>query len=189
MSRQRKRAGHSILFLLALLLMASGALRIGTNLGQALAAEADTSEAEASGPLNCPAPPAALAEALSQREATILVQEAALGQRLAALALTEQVIAARLAELTQAEEGLKATLALADGAAEEDVSRLTEVYQRMKPKDAALLFDAMDPQFASGFLGRMQPDAAAAILSGMRPDAAYALSVLLAGRNASVPKQ
>jgi flagellar motility protein MotE (MotC chaperone) len=88
-----------------------------------------------------------------------------------------------------AEEELKATLALADGAAEDDIARLTAVYQAMKPKDAAALFETMSPEFAAGFLGRMPPDSAAAILSGMSSEAAYGISVIVAGRNADVPKE
>jgi flagellar motility protein MotE (MotC chaperone) len=45
----------------------------------------------------------------------------------------------------------------------------------------------MDPGFAAGFLGRMRPDAAAAVLAGMDPAAAYAISAIIAGRNARAP--
>ena len=79
-------------------------------------------------------------------------------------------------------------LALADGAAEKDIQKLTAVYQAMKPKDAAALFETMSPEFAAGFLGRMPPEAAAAILSGMSSEAAYGVSVIVAGRNAAAPK-
>jgi flagellar motility protein MotE (MotC chaperone) len=47
----------------------------------------------------------------------------------------------------------------------------------------------MDPVFAAGFLGRMRSDAAAAILAGLPPELAYSISVVLAGRNASVPTE
>jgi flagellar motility protein MotE (MotC chaperone) len=90
--------------------------------------------------------------------------------------------------LAAAEAKLSETLSRADGAAETDLAQLTQVYESMKPKDAAKLFAAMDPEFAAGFLGRMQPASSAAIMSGMPADAAYAVSVLLAGRNAMVPK-
>ena len=87
------------------------------------------------------------------------------------------------------EAKLRATLAVADGAAEADVERLTAVYQAMKPKDAAALFETMSPDFAAGFLGRMAPESAAAILSGMSAEAAYGISVIVAGRNAKAPKE
>jgi flagellar motility protein MotE (MotC chaperone) len=107
---------------------------------------------------------------------------------MAALDLAEAAITARLADLATAEADLKATLSLADGAAENDLARLTAVYESMKPADAAALFTAMAPEFAAGFLGRMRPETAAAVLSGMAPETAYSISALIAGRNALVPK-
>ncbi len=184
----RRRTGRGALAILALLLASSGALRIGSGVGaaMALAPEAEVT-AEGSVALNCPAPPLALAEALSLRESRVLAQEAALADRMAALVLAEAAASKRLAEMEAAEGELKATLALADGAAEGDLARLTAVYEAMKPKDAAALFETMAPEFAAGFLGRMQPSTAGAILSGMQADAAYGISVILAGRNANAP--
>jgi flagellar motility protein MotE (MotC chaperone) len=184
--RVRGRAGRGILVLLALLLASSGALRMGQLAGAALA---NSEAAPEAAPEACPPPPVALAEALAAREAQVTVLEAAMAERKAALALAEEAISRRMAELEAAETSLKATLALADGAAEDDLLRLTTVYETMKPKDAAALFETMAPEFAAGFLGRMRPEAAAAVLSGMSPDAAYSISVLIAGRNAAVPKE
>ncbi len=126
---------------------------------------------------------------LREREARVSAREAALETRLQALAVAEDQISKNIAALTRAEDELAATMALADTAAEDDLSRLTAVYENMKPKEAAPLFEAMDPpQFAAGFLGgRMRPDAAASILAGLDPKTAYAISVILAGRNAAVP--
>ena len=80
-------------------------------------------------------------------------------------------------------------MATADKAAENDIGRLTAVYENMKPDQAAALFRLMEPSFAAGFLGRMRPDSAAAILAGLEPDLAYSISVVLAGRNADVPRE
>lgn len=91
--------------------------------------------------------------------------------------------------MREAEEQLAATLARADRAAEQDVSQLVEVYESMNPKNAAQIFEAMDVTFAAGFLSRMQREAAAEILSGLPPDKAYAVSVVIAGRNASAPRE
>lgn len=188
MTPLRRRAGRGALFVLALTLASSGALRLGSGVGEALA-QAGAEGNGATHPLVCPEPPAALAEALSAREARVSALEAAIEEQQAALVLTDTAIRDRLAELAKAEEDLAATLALADGAAEADLARLTEVYQTMKPKDAAALFETMSPDFSAGFLGRMRPDAAASILAGMTPESAYAVSVLLAGRNANAPTE
>lgn len=184
-----KRPGRGALVILALFLASSGALRIGGLAGEAMAnANAETPATAPEEPADCPAPPPALLQALNAREAQVRVQEAATADRMAALALADAAITARMKELVGAEASLKALLAIADGAAEQDLARLTAVYEAMKPADAAALFGAMAPEFAAGFLGRMQPAAAAAVMSGMAPDQAYSISVLIAGRNAAAPK-
>jgi flagellar motility protein MotE (MotC chaperone) len=191
--KHTRRKPNGTLVVLALLLAISGALRLGDGIGvvfagASVAAEsADSDTAEAA--LNCPKPPAALAEALSDREARILAKETALEDRLSALALANQAIEIRMQRLASAEARLSETLARADGASEADLTRLTEVYTSMKPKDAAALFTTMEPDFAAGFLGRMPAESSAAILTGMTPENAYAVSAILAGRNANVPKE
>ena len=182
---QRKSVGRGALMILALILASAGALRVGTGIGAAIAEEAVV---DGAAPLNCPQPPAALAAALVGRESEVKKQETELADRIAALALANQAIDKRMAELQVAEESLKKTLSIADGAAEKDLARLTAVYEAMRPADAATLFQTMAPEFAAGFLGRMRPETAALVLAGMRPDKAYSISVLIAGRNATAPK-
>jgi flagellar motility protein MotE (MotC chaperone) len=185
----RRRISQGTLFIVAMLFASSGALRLGSGIGAALA----KSEEDDAAPLSeieaktCEMP-TALSAALTLREERIVAQEASLKERLAALALADAAITRRMEELKAVEEELKSTLAAADGAAEEDIRQLTAVYQAMKPKDAAALFETMSPEFAAGFLGRMPPESAAAILSGMSSEAAYGISVIVAGRNADVPK-
>lgn len=186
MSGSQRRSGRGALVILALILAASGALRFGAGVGEAMA---NASKETPSEPLDCPLPPAALAEALVGREAAVRAKEDAIAERLAALALADQAISKRMEELKAAEDELRSTLTIADGAAEKDLARLTAVYEAMKPADAAALFQTMAPEFAAGFLGRMQPEAAAAVLAGMQTDKAYSISVLIAGRNATAPKQ
>ena len=187
---RRMRGGRGALVILALFLASSGALRIGAGVGQALANAPEPAEALpvlAAG--SCPEPPLALAQALQARDAEVTARSSALEDRLAALALAEEAIVLRLAEMQTAEDQLKATLSIADGAAEEDLARLTAVYEVMKPADAARIFATMAPEFAAGFLGRMRPESAAAVMAGMVPDQAYSISVLIAGRNALAPKE
>ena len=187
MKRQPFR-GRGASVILALMLAASGALHLGSGVGEALAnVDAQVTDPR-SDTVACPVPPVALAQALSERESALSAKEASYADRMAALTLADHAVSARLNELRDAESQLKATLSLADGAAEEDLKRLTSVYEAMKPADAAALFEAMEPDFAAGFLGRMSASAAAAVLSGMTPQSAYSISVLVAGRNASVPK-
>ena len=182
----KMRFGRGALAVIAISCAASGALRLGFGVGQALAL---VPEGKAETAVQCSDPPLAVAEALSAREARLGQRESALQDRMAALALAEQAVQARLAEMTEAKESLMKVVSVADGAAEKDLSKLTAVYEAMKPADAARLFAAMSPDFAAGFLGRMKPETAAAVLSALEPVAAYRLSALIAGQNANAPTE
>ena len=189
-----KRPARGTLMLIASLLILSAAIRVSDDAGRAFALsnEADTPDAIEPGDTAevCePAPDVAeVLKALRDRETQIKQREAQIAEKMQALSVADQAIEERLVALQEAEESLRATLAIADSAAEDDLTRLTAVYESMKPKEAAALFEQMDPQFAAGFLGRMQPAAAAGVMAGLTPDTAYAVSVILAGRNALVPK-
>ncbi|WP_102106674.1 MotE family protein [Oceaniglobus roseus] len=179
---------------LALILALSGALRLAGGTGQAIAREVQAlgpaSDANADTGACAPDPDvAAVLDALAEREKRVEEREAYIAERSAALAGAEKELTAQLAELKAAEDQLEQTLARADTASEEDIARLTAVYENMKPKEAAALFETMAPDFAAGFLGRMRPDAAAKVIGGLSAEAAYSISVVLAGRNANAPKE
>lgn len=195
--RRRRRSGRGVLWVIAMMFVMSGLLRFGGETGRAIASEiagegGDGHAADGGEHAAEAMPTDNLAEVLAllrEREEKVAAREAALEDRMQALAVAEEQVTTNLAKLEEVEASLKATMAMASTAAEDDLSRLTTVYENMKPKDAAPLFAAMDPQFAAGFLGRMRADAAAAIMAGLDPDAAYTISVLLAGRNARVPTE
>jgi flagellar motility protein MotE (MotC chaperone) len=145
-----RRFAPGALVVLALLFASSGALRLGSDLGAALAAISDEpAEDLPAEPASCAAPPAALAAALKARDEEVTAREAMIEERFAALELAQAAIDKRMGELAAAEEGLKKTISLADGAAEQDLGTLTSVYEAMKPADAARLFAAMAPEYAA----------------------------------------
>ena len=133
--------------------------------------------------------PSVLLAALASRQEQIATREAYIDGREQTLKVAEARIAEQLAALRGAEERLAATLAQADDAAENDVAQLTEVYERMKPADAAGIFETMDIQFAAGFFARMRPDSAANIMAELPSELAYSISVVMAGRNANAPRE
>lgn len=191
-ARKPRRRARGTLSVIAALLVGSAVLRMATGAGTAFAREDAGQEGVVTrAAMTCPVPEdmGPLIEALQTRETRVAQREAHLRDRLQALAIAEEEISTKTAELVAAEAALRATLALVDTAAEDDVTRLVNVYQAMKPKDAAALFETMAPEFSAGFLARMTPESAAGILSGLSPQAAYTISVILAGRNASVPKE
>ncbi len=183
-----RRSPRSALLAIGLLFVCSALLRLGDGVGRALASE--PAAAEPSAATAGPDPSAEIGQvlaALKQREDQVATRESRLADLEQNLALARSSVDARLAELEAAEKRLATTIAMADSAADEDISKLVAVYEAMKPKEAARLFEQMDPSFAAGLLGRMQPDAAAAVLAGVDPAKAYTISVVLAGRNAAAP--
>ena len=197
-ARKSRRPGRGVLFVIAGLMATSGIIRLGLGLGEAWAVGTAPAVADAASAATRPAacPPSLgtdaqimpLVNAMKAREERVAQRETAVANRAAALALTDTAVTAKLAALKAAEDSLSAKLTLADGAAEKDVSKLTAVYENMKPKDAGPIFQQMAPEFAAGFLGRMKPESAAMILAGLTPEKAYTVSVILAGRNANAPK-
>lgn len=195
--RKRKSLkGKGPVGMLVLLFVASAGIRLMSGAGAVMAEVGDASvEAPETTPasMQANAPDteelSAMLQAFQRREERIVLQEEQIAKRMAALRNADERINAKLVELKAAETELRSTLALATTAAEDDLARLTTVYENMKPKTAAALFEEMAPEFAAGFLGRMRPDAAASVMAGMSPEAAYTVSTILAGRNANVPKE
>lgn len=191
---RRFRAGRGALIAIATFLIGSAIVRLGDDAGQAFARTTD--EVDISKPAPGPAGEcrtdedlASMLDAFRQREKRLDAREAAVQDRMQALRVADREVERKLARLTEAEADLREMITMAETAAGDDLDRLTEVYENMKPKRAAALFEEMTPEFAAGFLGRMRPEAAAAIMAGLSPDAAHTFSVVLAGRNARVPRE
>ena len=126
----------------------------------------------------------ALLKSFKSREEAVEKDEERISRRSDELKSLEAEIEEKIKELQQSEARLRELLAIADVAAEDDVTRLTSVYESMKPKAAAIVFEQMPPAFAAGFLSRMQPASAALVMASLTPESAYAISVVFAGRNA-----
>lgn len=189
--RRPRRRLRGALVMIATLLLASAFVRLGNGIGHAVARAPVEAATPPDTPQSCETPQdlQILHTALQDRAAQIDRQEKAWQDRLQALRITDREVTQKLIELEAAEDSLRQTLTIAETAAEDDINRLTQVYERMKPKQAAALFEQMDPSFATGFLARMRPEAAAAIMAGLSPQAAHRFSVVLAGRNANAPTE
>ncbi|NVO56132.1 hypothetical protein HW561_10065 [Rhodobacteraceae bacterium B1Z28] len=188
-SKGRNRPRGGVLTVISLLMIGSAAIRVGLEAGPALAKSAEPQQTDNTSAMADTRDVQVVLTELLRREERVKQREDALRDMEKALEIADLAIETRLVALQEAEETLRATLAVADKAAETDLTRLTDVYQSMKPKDAAALFETMDPTFAAGFLSRMPPDAAAGVLAGLSPEAAYTISVVMAGRNATVPQE
>lgn len=196
MPKRSWASGRGALTIMALILIGSALLRlsgtgaaIALELKEQLQAEPEEHAVENTEVKDLTPDLIKLLAETKEREARLVEKEARLEARIQALALIESAVADDLRRLETAEAELRATMAQADKAAETDIGQLTAVYENMKPEQAAALFERMEPSFAAGFLGRMRSDSAAAILAGLEPDLAYSISVVLAGRNADVPRE
>lgn len=194
-ARGRRPQPQRLLAIVIGLLLASAVLRLGPGLGEAVAQAArdpvppaPAGQAEPGGGADLRAA-VELLEAVRARERDLATREALIADRARALAVVEEETRLQIARLAETEARLAATLALADGAAEADITRLVAVYQAMRPEQAAALFSEMEPEFAAGFLARMTPDSAAQVLAGLEPGLAYSMAVTLAGRNARAPRE
>ena len=192
MPKRKWTAGRGTLLVIAFLFGASAILRIGFGTGEALAKEVaafnpDTSSDHTQSLCENPEDVKALLADLSAQKSSLDSRERKLQELQVTLEISEAQIRKNLTVLITAEEKLSATIANSETAAENDLARLTSVYENMKAKQASVLFEEMSPEFAAGFVGRMRPDAAAEIMAGLSPRLAYSISVILAGRNALAP--
>lgn len=130
-----------------------------------------------------------LFSALRERETELQNRADAVADREAELQILERRLEERIQVLAQTKNELEELVAQTEMANSEDIERLVRMYQAMKPKEAGEIFNAMEETFAAGFLARMRPDAAALILANMEAEKAYAVSLIIAGRNARAPRR
>jgi flagellar motility protein MotE (MotC chaperone) len=101
-------------------------------------------------------------------------------QRDAVMAAAEKKLAARVAELNALQAKLEALEAARQSHDSANWASLVRIYETMKPRDAATIFDALDMQVLLGVLDRMSERKAAPILAAMQPDRARLATQLLA---------
>jgi flagellar motility protein MotE (MotC chaperone) len=122
---------------------------------------------------------------LGDRRAALDQREAALETREALLLAAEAQIAARLSALKEKEKSLDARTAEDEARKDEQFARLSDAYERMKPRDAARIFETLDSALLKPVAAGMRTQSLAAVLSEMKSDKARELTELLAERRAA----
>ncbi|MDB2438740.1 hypothetical protein N9W89_08505 [Hellea sp.] len=107
-----------------------------------------------------------------------------MSERESALKAIEAKLATQMSAIEKANAALHNNIESLKGLADDDLKHLVGMYQTMKPKQAAEIFNSMDPSFAAGFLREMNSDKAGLIMANMNTRKSYAVSVIIAGRNA-----
>jgi flagellar motility protein MotE (MotC chaperone) len=161
--------------------------------GETEHAQAASAETAAPAPAQCAAPTLAEMAGLSAAEVQVLQ---ALGERRLALdqrgeqletedalvLAAEQRLNERLAELRALETTVNDLLGHLDEEQETRLTALVDVYQRMRAKDAATVFDGLDDETMIQVASRMRQANLAEVMGRMNPERARALTEMLADR-------
>lgn len=121
-------------------------------------------------------------QALGARRATLDARGEALETQDALMLAAEQRLNERLAELRQLETHVNDLLGQLDEAQEERLAALVDVYQRMRAKDAAAVFDGLEDEVLVQVASRMRQANLAEVMGRMEPARARALTTMLADR-------
>lgn len=122
----------------------------------------------------------ALLLALRQRRSEIEARDAALTQREAVLAAAETRLGARVEELTSLQRRIEALEAARKDRDEANWRGLVKLYETMKPRDAATIFNDLEMPVLLQVVDRMKESKAAPVLAAMQPDRARLLTAELA---------
>lgn len=147
--------------------------------------DADTSQQGATSHtlLEIPDTPPSLddvARALQQRRAEVLELEARLALREAAVRAAEADVMAQIERLEAFQLELEALVGAAEAEEEERLQQLVKMYESMRAKSAAAIFDQLELPVILAVAKRMREARMAAILAAMNPNRARVVTTELA---------
>ncbi|MDP1627113.1 hypothetical protein [Parvibaculum sp.] len=119
-------------------------------------------------------------ESLSERRKELDRRADGLDTREQLLAAAEKRVEGRIAELKEIEARINEKIGRQDAENEERLAGLVAMYETMKPKDAARIFERLDMGVLLDVVKRMQPRKMSAVLAAMDPVVAQELTVELA---------
>lgn len=124
-------------------------------------------------------------ESLNQRRQELEARARDLDMRESLLAAAEKRIEARLGELKDVEARLNAGARKHDDMEAAQFKGLVTMYENMRPKDAAKIFDRLDLKIQVDLVAQMNPRKMSDILGQMSPEAAERLTTEIARRSGS----
>jgi flagellar motility protein MotE (MotC chaperone) len=124
----------------------------------------------------------ALLERLSERRKELEKRQSEMEMRDTLLKAAEKKLEERLKELKQAEERIVAATQQKEEVEIHRLKNLVTMYESMKAKDAAKIFDGLDLKLATEVAKLIQPRRMSDILAQMSPEVAQRLTVELATR-------
>ncbi|MEM6901983.1 MAG: hypothetical protein AAF556_01925 [Pseudomonadota bacterium] len=123
-----------------------------------------------------------LLQELSERRQSLNDRERGLDQRAALLDAAEARFEEKLTELTGLRDQISQLLEQHSDQQEAQLQSLVQIYESMKPKDAARIFDTLDMDVLLDVIARMQQVRSAAVLAEMQPNRAKDVTLQLADR-------
>ena len=117
---------------------------------------------------------------LRQRREELDGRDAALATRESVLTAAEQKLAARIGELQALQTKLEALDSARKQREDTGWQGLVKLYETMKPRDAATIFNDLDMPVLLQVVNRMKEAKAAPVLAAMQPDKARDLTTKLA---------
>jgi flagellar motility protein MotE (MotC chaperone) len=116
---------------------------------------------------------------LSERRKELDKKAHEMDQRETLLNLTEQRVDKKITDLKQMQEDIRKVLGDADAQHVKQVASMVKIYETMKPKDAAKIFENMDMPTLVEVASRMKESKAAPVLAAMNAEKAKELSAAL----------
>jgi flagellar motility protein MotE (MotC chaperone) len=117
---------------------------------------------------------------LRQRRQELDTREQTLAAREAVLAAAERKLSARVDELQALQTRLEGIESARKSHEEANWRGLVKLYESMKPRDAALIFNELDMQVLLQVVDRMKEAKAAAVMAAMQPEKARQVTTELA---------
>ena len=117
---------------------------------------------------------------LRQRRQELDARDATLATRESVLAAAEQKVSARVTELQSLQKKLEALEATRKEREDASWQGLVKLYEAMKPRDAATIFNDLELPVLLQVVDRMKEAKAAPVLAAMQPDKARDLTMKLA---------
>jgi len=130
----------------------------------------------------------AILESLQGRRKQLEDRSRDLDMRENLLKAAEKRVESKVNELKDVEARVKTEMGNRDQADEKRFKGIISMYENMKPKDAARIFDRLDMKILVEVSTHMNPRNMSEILAQMSPDAAERLTVELANRASADPK-
>lgn len=176
---------------------AAGALQIAEKqagqdgAGQEGAGQEGGGEAAAAAPLyGLPADPLEMSDqeiellqALAERREQIEARAAEVEQRAALLSAAESRIEEKIGRLEGLQKQIEALLVQYDDQEEKQLQSLVKIYEAMKPKDAARIFEELEMDVLLSVIERMKERKSAPVLAEMKAERAQEITLELATRH------